>query len=96
MSADDSTNSTKWQLSSEGRERPRGTTALQWKREAQLLDRRSATADYDAVQLAQRENMTRLRALRLARDAANALCAPAGALPVKTRKPRKKTASVRT
>ena len=55
----------------------RDGTALARKKEAQLLDRQSAMADYEAARAAQRRNMERLRALRLARDAAAPPQAPA-------------------
>jgi hypothetical protein len=60
------------------------------KKDAQLLERQSAMADYDAARKAQLDNMARLRALRLARDASDALCAPAqGQLPARKRRKRK-------
>jgi transcription elongation GreA/GreB family factor len=45
------------------------------KKEMQALDARKATAEYDAARRALSENTARLRALRLARDAAAELAA---------------------
>lgn len=67
----------------------RELTPLQQRKEAQALDGRNATADYLAVRRAQAENMDRLKALRLARDAANEAQAAAAPPPVKTRKRRR-------
>jgi hypothetical protein len=53
-----------------------GALSLQ-RKESQIQERQSAMADYDAARNAQRENMERLKTLRLARDAAEALRAPA-------------------
>lgn len=67
--------------------RARELTPLQQRKEALLLDGRNATADYMAVRHAQIENMERLKALRLAREAANE--AAATSLPAKARKRRR-------
>jgi hypothetical protein len=72
------------------RARVLNAASLRLKKDAQLLERQSAMADYDAARKAQLDNMARLRALRLARDAAAALCPPAqGQLPARKRRKRK-------
>jgi hypothetical protein len=57
------------------------------KKEMQLLDGRMAMAEYQAARRAVSENTARLRALRMARDAAEALAAAENAA---TPAPRKK------
>ena len=51
--------------------------ALFKRKEAQRLDGRKATAEYEQVGQAVREKTARLRALRLARDGTDAKAAPA-------------------
>jgi hypothetical protein len=89
MTTGDNANTTRWVMSSDGRDRARASAGSQWKKAAQLQERQAATADYEAARRAQSENMARLKALRLARDAAEAL-RPAPASPA--RKVRKKRA----
>jgi hypothetical protein len=97
MSTNNAANSSRWMMVNHGRPRdsaplPRGGALTRQKREAQSLERQSATADYDAARQAHRTNMERLKALRLARDAADALCPPADVAPA-LRKGRTKKAA---
>jgi hypothetical protein len=96
MSTGYAKNSSRWTMSNQGRTRDRapvrGGALTQQKKEAQIQDRQSATADYAAVRLAQRDNMARLQALRLARDAAEALCVPAEVVPAQPKQRTKKAA----
>lgn len=81
MTTNNFTDSVRWMMSSDGR--ANGSVASQWKKDVQLRERQSAIAEYDALRRAQSENMARLKTLRLARDAANALRPAAQAAPAK-------------
>jgi hypothetical protein len=63
------------------------------KKEMQLLDGRMAMAEYAAARRAVSENTARLRALRMARDAAAGLAAAENAATSAGRKNKKKTRS---
>ncbi len=56
------------------------------KREMQLLDGQKAMAEYEAARRAVNENTARLRALRLARDAAASLAASENAAVARLKK----------
>lgn len=85
MFVSDTKSSPKWTMTRGGRQsgraRVRSGVLTQQRRDAQILDRRSAMADYDAARIAQRANMERLKALRLAREAAEVPAAAARAQP---------------
>jgi hypothetical protein len=67
--------------------REHDAVAAKLKKDGQNLDRQRAAADYAAVRDAAAANMARLRDMRLARDAAEALAAPPKEpAPVKARK----------